>query len=138
MRLAAGSLLALLSSLLSTTPARGADEVVVYPARKILSMEPARPEATAVAVEGERIAALGTLDEVKAAVAGRAFRVDERFAERVLVPGFIDNHLHPALAAVLLPGEFIAPEEWRLPGRTVPAVPILATVFEGRVYPVAR
>lgn len=63
----------------------------VYAARRILTMNPARPEATHVAVRDGRIAAVGTLDELRAL--GR-LEVDDRFADKVLLPGFVEGHTH--------------------------------------------
>ncbi|MCH8133845.1 MAG: amidohydrolase [Myxococcales bacterium] len=93
----------------------------VYTARKILTLEPDAPTATAVAVEAGEIVALGSLDDVRAALGKRAFDVDERFADKVLMPGFIDPHLHPALAATILPLNIVSAMEWVTPtGRTRP------------------
>jgi hypothetical protein len=38
------------------------------------------------------------------------------------MPGFIDPHLHPYLAGILLPMEFITPHDWNLPGHRVEGV----------------
>ncbi|MEZ5730295.1 MAG: amidohydrolase family protein [Burkholderiaceae bacterium] len=40
--------------------------------------------------------------------------VDSRFADKILLPGLIDNHVHPFLGALLTPTEIIAPEAWRM------------------------
>lgn len=69
------------------------DEIVVFRARHILTMNPAQPEATHVAVQGGRILAVGDasiLDEP----AWQAARLDERFAGQVLLPGFVEGHSH--------------------------------------------
>jgi predicted amidohydrolase YtcJ len=88
-------------------------------ARKILTMEPDRPEATAVAVVSGRIVALGSLDEVRATLGARPFELDGSFRDHVLVPGFIDPHLHPTLAATMLSTEIVSAMEWTTPrGRT--------------------
>jgi predicted amidohydrolase YtcJ len=34
---------------------------------------------------------------------------------QTMLPGFIEPHLHPAIAAVLLSGDIVAPHDWRLP-----------------------
>ena len=52
-------------------PSAGDAPTRVFTARKILTMEPANPTATAVAVAGDRILAVGSLEEVKKAVADR-------------------------------------------------------------------
>jgi len=92
----------------------------IFTARRILTMEPDRPEATAVAVRDGRIVALGSLEEVKAAVDDGEFEIDGRFAGKVLLPGFIDPHIHPSLGATILPMEIVSAMEWTTPeGRTV-------------------
>jgi predicted amidohydrolase YtcJ len=68
--------------------------VRIFTARRIL----ARPGTTvaAFAVEGERIAAVGTRDELAARFAA-AEVVD--LGDAVIVPGFVDAHAHLAMAA---------------------------------------
>jgi predicted amidohydrolase YtcJ len=85
---------------------------IVFPARRIITMDPERPEATAVAVRGDRIAAVGSVETLRATGS-----VDERFADAILVPGLIDQHLHPVLGATTLVTEVSATEDWDLPGR---------------------
>lgn len=93
----------------------------IFTASRILTMERGNPEATAVAVAGKRIVAVGSLAEVKAALGDLPFVEDHRFSGQVVLPGFIDQHLHPILGALTLATEVIAPEEWPLPGRTFKA-----------------
>jgi predicted amidohydrolase YtcJ len=92
----------------------------IYTAATIVTMNPARPRATAVAVDGGRIVAVGTLDEVRRQTGSVTPSVDERFADKVLVPGFIDPHLHPSLAATILPLNIVSAMEWMTPrGRSI-------------------
>lgn len=93
----------------------------VYVAQSIITMERDTPRATAVAVSGDTILAVGGLEEVEASLADRPYSVDRTFADRIILPGFIDQHLHPVLGALTLSVEIIAPEEWDLPGRSVKA-----------------
>lgn len=97
------------------------EAVTIYPAKKILTMEPGNPEATAVAVAGKRILAAGSLEEVKAALGDVKFTVNDTFQSKVVLPGLIDQHLHPFLGALTLATEVIATEDWVLPGRTFKA-----------------
>ena len=89
--------------------------MTVYVARRVITMDDSLPEATAVAVVGERIAAVGDLASMAPWREHYEVTVDERFARHVLMPGFIDNHIHPFLGALLMPMEIIAPEAWRRP-----------------------
>ena len=93
----------------------------VFVARRIHTMDESLPQATAVGVIGERIVAVGDLDSMNPWREGREVIVDDRFRHKVLLPGFIDNHVHPFLGAMLTPMEIIAPEAWRLAGGQVAA-----------------
>jgi predicted amidohydrolase YtcJ len=113
-----------LFSLVVATAAIAQDQpgaITVFMAKKIITMERGIPEATAVAVSGTRILAVGSLDQVKAALRDRAFTVDKTFQSKVVLPGLIDQHLHPILGASMLETEVIAPEDWLLPGHTFKA-----------------
>lgn len=87
--------------------------LTIFTARRIHTMDESLPEATAVAVAEGRIVAVGDLDSMAPWREGRQVTVDERFADKVLLPGLIDNHIHPFLGAMLMPTEHIAPEAWR-------------------------
>jgi hypothetical protein len=65
--------------------------ITIFTARRILTMNPARPEATHVAVQGGRILGAGTLAELRG---WGAHELDERFAKAVLMPGFVEGHSH--------------------------------------------
>lgn len=91
----------------------------IYTAATVITMDPDHPRATAVAVDDGKILAVGTLDEVQRQTGG-SLTVDERFAGKALVPGFIDPHLHPSLAATILPLNIVSAMEWITPrGRSV-------------------
>jgi len=96
--------------------------VDVYIARNIITMDGVRPRATAVAVDGDHILAVGSMLDVQRSLGNRSYQVSERFADKVLMPGFIEPHLHPYLAGILLPMEFITPHDWSLPDRQVKGV----------------
>ncbi|MFK7917574.1 MAG: amidohydrolase [Ilumatobacter sp.] len=95
--------------------------ITMYTAATIVTMNERCPTADAVAVRDDRIVAVGSLDEVIAALGDAAYEVDESLADRVLLPGLIDQHLHPILGATTLATDVIATEDWVLPDRTYPA-----------------
>ena len=69
-------------------------------------MNPSIPEATAVAVRDGMIVETGTKETMQPWLDAQSHRIDERFSNHVIMPGFIDPHLHPTLAALLLPCHF--------------------------------
>ena len=95
--------------------------ITVYTARRVHTMDPSLPEATAVAVRGDRIIEVGTLETLRPWLDAHEHRVDDRFADAFFLPGLIDPHVHPALMAILLATEWITPESWDLPGGGVEA-----------------
>ncbi|MEZ5657019.1 MAG: amidohydrolase [Burkholderiaceae bacterium] len=66
-------------------------ETVIYRARKIITMNPNRPVVDHVAVRDGRILAAGTLQELQSW--GPA-SIDDRFADKVLMPGLVEGHSH--------------------------------------------
>ena len=63
----------------------------IYRARRILTMNPSRPEATHVAVRDGRILGAGTAEELRG---WGPSEDDNRFADKVLMPGFVEGHSH--------------------------------------------
>src|SRR5271170_7493086 len=93
----------------------------IFTAKNVITMERGAPSATAIAVAGKRIVAVGSLANVKAALGDRPFSIDSTFDSKIVLPGFIDQHLHPILGALTLSVEVISNEDWALPGQTVKA-----------------
>jgi predicted amidohydrolase YtcJ len=66
-------------------------DIKIFKARKIITMDVNWPEATHVAVRDGRILAVGGEDEATAWGVGK---IDDRFAENVILPGFVEGHAH--------------------------------------------
>ncbi len=88
-------------------------DIVIFTAKKIITMDDTLPTATAVAVSEGRVLAVGTLEEMAVWTQEGHARIDRSFEHQVLMPGLIDNHIHPFLGALLLPMVILAPEPWR-------------------------
>jgi predicted amidohydrolase YtcJ len=69
---------------------------------RVYTLDAARPWAEAVAVQGERITAVGTTAEIKAAAGPRTKTIDLQGA--FLQPGFNDSHVHIDQTGALLTG----------------------------------
>lgn len=83
----------------------------IYVAREILTMDPAKPRAEALAVRDGRFVSVGTRTEVEAE-AGTGARVDTTFADKVVMAGFVEQHVHPVLAALTMNTKVISIEDW--------------------------
>ena len=65
--------------------------LTIYPARRVITMNPAFPTAEAVAVEGDRIRGVGSLAELQS---WGEHTIDDTFRDHVITPGFIEAHSH--------------------------------------------
>ncbi|MEO2138517.1 MAG: amidohydrolase family protein, partial [Gammaproteobacteria bacterium] len=97
-------------------------DITVFTARRVRTMEASMPTAEAVAVRDGRIVEVGTLENMAPWLDGYDHEIDDTFSDHVIMPGFIDPHLHPSMAAVLLPMEFTTVVEWDLPWSDIGAV----------------
>lgn len=66
-------------------------DITVFAAKKIITMDPNRPEATHVAVRDGKILAVGAAD---CADAWGAVGHDDSLANYILMPGFVEGHAH--------------------------------------------
>lgn len=64
---------------------------IIYSARRIITMNPSRPFATHVAVRDGRILGVGSMEEL---AGWGEHTVDDRFADKVILPGFVEGHSH--------------------------------------------
>lgn len=68
-----------------------AEERILYNA-KVFTADPQNPYAEAVSIRGDKIVAVGNLQQVEKTVSASAERVD--LGGKTLFPGFIDSHSH--------------------------------------------
>lgn len=97
------------------------DTITVFIAKKIITMDPTRPEATAVAVRGGKILSVGTLKDLEPWLKSNKYSINATFKDKVLTPGLIDPHLHPMLGALQFGTKWITPEPWDVMGEKTPA-----------------
>ncbi len=95
--------------------------ITVFTAKKIVTMDPTRPTATAVAVRDGMILGVGSLQDLKPWLKDKSYNVDTQFSTQVLLPGLIDPHMHPMLGAIAFQTVWITPEPWNVMGHKTPA-----------------
>ncbi len=94
---------------------------VIYHNGALITMAGDAPSVAEALVEDEgKIVFVGSLSEARAEAGTQAAEFDLQGA--TLMPGLIEPHLHPSLAAMMLRNEIIAPYDWKLPSGVKPGV----------------
>ncbi|MCG3862691.1 MULTISPECIES: amidohydrolase [unclassified Photobacterium] len=95
-------------------------QTTIFYGGSVITMEKAQPRAEAVVTSkyGKIVYVGLEKDALKQYPNSKKVDLDDK----VLMPGFIEQHLHPFLASLTLNMPVIAPEEWKLPSKTWPAV----------------
>lgn len=98
-------------------------DITVYPAARVHTMDPGRPTGEAVAVSGERIVSVGTLDSMQPWLKRHPYEIDDRYADKVIMPGFIDPHTHLRLSGVYMGLHYVGPIDSASPTGTRRGLP---------------
>jgi len=94
--------------------------VTVFTAKKIITMDRARPECTAVAVMDGKILTVGTMESIKPWLNQFDYKVDETFKDKVITPGFIDPHMHTGLTGMQLMQRYVGYLDYDSPHGRIP------------------
>ena len=107
------------------------NKLKVFTAARIHTLDPGRPEASAVAVRNGRIVSVGTLASMQPWLRRLPHEVDDSFADRVLLPGFVDPHTHLRLSGTYMGLNYLGPIDSTNPeGRLVEGLPDRAAVID--------
>jgi predicted amidohydrolase YtcJ len=93
----------LVGLLVAASPASAQAPDLILHNGKILTVDTSFSIASAVAIRGERIIAIGSNEEVRRLSGPETDQID--LAGRTVIPGLIDNHLHYLRGATLTPFE---------------------------------
>ena len=93
-----------------------ADEIKIFVANNILTLNSNNDNVEAVATQGSRIIDVGPREALISTYPNAD--LISHYKEATLVPGFIEHHIHPFLAAVTMNSEILAIEDWHLPAKT--------------------
>lgn len=72
-------------------------DITIFEARRIWTMDPSQPQATHIAVQKGCILGVGSLAQLQDL---GPHQLDRRFAEHVMLPGFVEGHSHALEGAV--------------------------------------
>ncbi|MFQ3315733.1 MAG: putative amidohydrolase YtcJ [Candidatus Poriferisodalaceae bacterium] len=83
--------------------------ITVFPAAQIHTMDPGRPHASAVAVADGRIVSTGTIKSMQPWLRRNTYEIDDRYADKIIFPGFIDPHTHLRYSGVYMGLNYVGP-----------------------------
>ena len=72
--------------------------ITIFQARQVITMNPANPTGTHIAVRDGMILGVGTLEEV---AAWGEYELDTTFKDHVIIPGFVEAHAHIMAAGIM-------------------------------------
>ena len=109
-------LLPLIMSLCFQIPASAApaSNITIFVAKKIITMDPVQPQATAVALKDGKIYSVGSLDQMKSWMKPDTYTVNTNYANDTITPGMIEAHSHLTMLAVFLAHPYVG--YWDFPG----------------------
>ena len=86
-----------------------AEDRIIIP-KDLVTLDSDYPNATAVLIRDDRIHAVGAKEDLIKEFPNTA--VDLTHKNDVLIPGFIEHHIHPLLAAITMNSEIVAIDDW--------------------------
>ena len=87
----------------------------IFLAKDLITIDDRFPDANAFAIQGSRILAVGYLKNLVNKYPDAT--IDKTFQRDVIVPGFIEHHIHPLLAAITMNSSIVAIDDWIVPGQ---------------------
>lgn len=108
-----------------------APSITIFTAKKVITMDPIQPEATAIAVKEGRIYSVGSVDDMKSWMKTGSYTVNNTFANDVITPGMMEAHAHFTMLTVFMAHPYVG--YWDFPGvngTTLPAAKTKAAVIE--------
>ncbi|MDA8864730.1 amidohydrolase [Gammaproteobacteria bacterium] len=87
------------------------DRIVV--AKEIITLDDRYQNIDAIFIKGDRIHSVGSKDKLSKEFPD--IRVDNSHENNIIVPGFIEHHIHPLLAGITMNSEIVAIDDWDVP-----------------------
>ena len=95
------------------TLANSSKGLTIYKAKEIVTLDQTISSADSVLINNDRVLAIGSIQDLRDKYPEAS--INNQFKNHVMVPGFIEHHIHPFLSALTMNAEIIAIEEWDLP-----------------------
>lgn len=89
-------------------------------AKEVVTLDENYPYANAIYIKKNKIQSVGTKKELVRKYPD--IFIDTSYEQNIVVPGFIEHHIHPLLAAITMNSEIIAIEDWNISSNTTVGV----------------
>jgi len=89
------------------------DRIIV--SKTLITLDATNKNSNAVMIRGAKIHAVGQKESLINKFPDAI--IDYSFANDVIIPGFIEHHIHPLLAAITMSSEIVAIDDWSLPNK---------------------
>ena len=86
------------------------DRIVI--AKEVVTLDDKYPNSDAIYIKEDRIHSVGKKEDLIGKYPD--IYIDFSYEENIIVPGFIEHHIHPLLAAITMNSEVIAIEDWNI------------------------
>ncbi len=101
-------------SIVGSLPLMAEATQTLYYGGDIITMEGDKPNYVEAVIQRDgKIIYAGDKASAVNNFAGKTIKVDLK--GKTMMPGFIEPHLHPLIAAILLAGDIVAPHDWNVP-----------------------
>ena len=88
--------------------------------KTLITLDAANADANALVIRGSKIFAVGASEALIKEFPNA--EIDSSYKDDVIIPGFIEHHIHPLLAAITMSSEIVAIDDWSLPHKTTKGV----------------
>ena len=86
------------------------DRIVI--AKEVVTLDDKYPNSDAIYIKEDRIHSVGKKEDLIGKYPD--IFIDFSYEENIIIPGFIEHHIHPLLAAITMNSEVIAIEDWNI------------------------
>ena len=87
----------------------------IFLAKDLITLDDRFLDANAFVIQDDKILSVGHLKNLLKIYPEA--QIDQTFKDDVIVPGFIEHHIHPLLAAITMNSSIVAIDDWIIPGQ---------------------
>ncbi|MDA9212210.1 amidohydrolase [Gammaproteobacteria bacterium] len=87
----------------------------IFLAKDLITLDDRFLDANAFVIQDDKILSVGHLKNLLKIYPES--QIDQTFKDDVIVPGFIEHHIHPLLAAITMNSSIVAIDDWVIPGQ---------------------